>query len=91
MADGITTVLWATGTRPDHRWVDLPVFDHRGRIRHDGGVVLGADGVYVLGLGLLRRRRSSYLAGAADDTTDLAEHLHRHLDATVRAGLVATR
>jgi putative flavoprotein involved in K+ transport len=83
-ADGITTVIWATGTRPDHRWVDLPVFDHRGRIRHDGGVVAGVAGVYVLGLGLLRRRRSSYLAGAAGDTADLAEHLHRYLDSRSR-------
>jgi hypothetical protein len=42
--------------------------------------------VYVLGLGLLRRRRSSYLAGAAGDTADLAEHLHRYLDASVCRG-----
>jgi putative flavoprotein involved in K+ transport len=82
---GIRTVLWATGQRPHHRWVDLPVFDHAGRIRHDGGVVHDAPGLYVLGLGLLRRRRSSYIGGAASDTAELAEHLHAHLDACSRA------
>ena len=46
---GIRTVVWATGYRPDHRWIDLPVFDHKGMIRHDGGVVRGPDGMYVLG------------------------------------------
>ena len=63
--DGIRTVLWATGYRPDHRWIDLPVFDHKGGIRHDGGAVRGAPGMYVLGLNVLRRRGSSFIGGAA--------------------------
>lgn len=81
-AEGIRTVIWATGYRPDHRWVDLAVFDHKGRIRHDGGVVDGAAGLYVLGLNVLRRRRSSFIGGAAGDTEELADHLHGHLDLT---------
>lgn len=84
IAAGIGTVVWATGYRPDHSWVDLPVFDHRGRIRHEGGMVVGAPGLYLLGLNLLRRRRSSYIAGAAGDTRELADHLRRHLDLTIR-------
>ena len=78
--DDIRTVIWATGYRPDHRWIDLPVFDHRGRIRHDGGVVHEAPGMYVLGLNVLRRRGSSFIGGAARDTAELAAHLHLHLD-----------
>jgi putative flavoprotein involved in K+ transport len=81
-ARAIHTVIWATGYRPDHRFVDLPVFDHRGRIRHRGGVVDDAPGVYVLGLNVLRRRRSPFIGGAAGDTAELADHLHRHLDNT---------
>src|SRR5258708_6180569 len=48
--DGIRTVVWATGYRPDHSWIDLPVFDRKGLIRHDGGVVRGAPDMYVVGL-----------------------------------------
>jgi putative flavoprotein involved in K+ transport len=81
--DGIRTVIWATGYRPDHRWIELPVFDHKGMIRHDGGVVRGAPGMYVLGLNVLRRRGSSFIGGAARDTADLAAHLHQHLDRQV--------
>src|SRR5580700_5251732 len=33
----ITTILWATGFRPDHSWLDIPVRDRTGHIRHDGG------------------------------------------------------
>ncbi len=71
--DGYTTVIWATGYRPDHRWIYLPVFDHKGQIRHDGGVV--APGLYVMGLPFLRRRKSTFIDGAADDAADLAAHM----------------
>jgi putative flavoprotein involved in K+ transport len=79
----ISTVVWATGFRPDLSWVDLPVFDATGQLRHDGGVVQDAPGVYFLGGTFLRRRKSSFLHGAADDTLDLADHLVGHL---ARAG-----
>ena len=54
----------ATGFQPDYPWLDLPVLDRRGRIVHDGGVITGAPGCYVVGLNILRRRRSSYISGA---------------------------
>jgi hypothetical protein len=60
----IATVLWATGFRADHSWLDIPVRDRTGRIRHDGGVVTGAPGLYVLGLPVLRTRASTYIHGA---------------------------
>jgi putative flavoprotein involved in K+ transport len=70
----IRSVVWATGIRPDFSWVDVPVFDHRGRLLHDGGVTRW-PGLYVLGLPMLRRRRSTYIDGARCDTADLALHL----------------
>jgi len=75
----IGTVIWACGYRPDHSWLHLPVLDRRGRIVHDGGVVIGAPGVYLLGTPFLRRRRSSFISGADHDTAELADHLHRWL------------
>lgn len=75
----ITTVLWATGFRPDHSWLDIPVCDRTGRIRHDGGVVTSTPGLYVLGLPVLRARASTYIHGANTDTRDLACHLHSFL------------
>jgi putative flavoprotein involved in K+ transport len=80
---GIETVVWATGFRPDHSFLQLPVFDRKGRVEHDGGVT-AAPGLYVLGLPLLRRRRSTLIDGADADARDLAEHLIGHLDTTTR-------
>jgi putative flavoprotein involved in K+ transport len=75
----ITTVLWATGFRPDHSWLDIPVRDRTGRIRHNGGVVTGAPGLYVLGLPLLRTRASTYIHGAVTDSEALGARLHSFL------------
>ena len=77
--EGIETILWATGYRPDYSWLDVPVLDYKGRLEHEGGVVSGAPGLYVLGTSLLRRRRSTYIAGAAQDTEEIAEHLEGFL------------
>ena len=33
----ISAVVWATGFRPDYSWLDVPVLDRKGYLRHDGG------------------------------------------------------
>lgn len=83
LTDGsIRTVLWATGFRPDHSWLDVDVLDHKGRVRHDGGVT-AAPGLYLMGSSFLRRRKSSFIHGTGDDAADLAAHLMGYLDGTV--------
>jgi putative flavoprotein involved in K+ transport len=70
----IATVVWATGYRPDYSWLDVPVLDAKGRLRHDGGVV-DAPGLYALGLPVLRRRKSTFIHGIEDDARDVVDHL----------------
>jgi putative flavoprotein involved in K+ transport len=76
---GIASVIWATGYRPDYSWLDVPVLDRKGRIRHDGGIA-AAPGMYVMGLPFMRRRKSSFIDGAGDDAADLAAHLCQNLN-----------
>jgi putative flavoprotein involved in K+ transport len=80
-AAGYETVLWATGFKADYSWLDLPVLDRKGEIRHDGGIVREAPGLYRIGLGFLRRRKSSFIHGAEDDAIELADHLASYLAA----------
>jgi len=75
----IRTVVWATGFRPDYSWLNVPVLDRKGRIRHDGGIV-EAPGMYLMGIPFLRRRKSSLIDGAGDDARDLSSHLAAYLD-----------
>jgi len=79
----IKTIVWATGFKPDYSWLHVPVFDRRGNLEHDRGIV-GAPGLYVLGLPYLRRRKSSFIHGAEDDVRELCSHLGDYLDLTAR-------
>jgi putative flavoprotein involved in K+ transport len=85
-ANGIGSIVWATGYRPDLAWLHAPVFDGKGRIVHDGGVT-AAPGLYVIGMPFLRRRKSSLIDGAAPDAAELIEHLAVYLDARASACL----
>ena len=75
---GIRTIIWATGFRPDYGWLEVPVLDRKGQIRHDGGVV-GSPGLYLMGMPFLRRRKSALIDGAGDDARDLCDHMVSYL------------
>jgi putative flavoprotein involved in K+ transport len=77
----IRTVIWATGFRPDYSWLEVPVLDGKGRLRHDGGIV-ASPGLYALGLPMMRRRKSSFIHGIEDDVRDIVGHLSRFLGRT---------
>jgi putative flavoprotein involved in K+ transport len=74
------SIVWATGFRSDYRWLDVAVFDAKGRLRHDGGVV-DAPGMYALALPVLRRRKSTFIHGAEDDARDVIGHLAAYVGA----------
>jgi len=75
----IQSIVWATGFRPDYSWLDVPVLDRKGQIRHDGGVV-ESPGMYLIGMPFLRRRKSSFIDGARSDAEDLIVELAAFLD-----------
>jgi putative flavoprotein involved in K+ transport len=74
----IRTVVWATGYRPDYQWLDVPVVDAKGGLRHEGGVV-DSPGLYALGLPVLLRRKSTFICGIEDDAREVIDHLTRYL------------
>jgi putative flavoprotein involved in K+ transport len=74
----IATVVWATGMRPDYRWLEVPVLDSKGRIRHRAGAV-DSPGLYALGLPVLRRRKSTFIHGIGNDAREVVADLDRYL------------
>jgi len=74
----IAAIVWATGFRPDYRWLDVPVIGAKGQLSHEGGVV-DSPGLYALGLPVLRRRKSTFIYGIEDDAREVIDHLARHL------------
>ena len=72
----VDTIVWATGFRPDHSWLDPELAT--AVAGHDRGV--GAvPGIFLLGLPFMRRRSSSFIDGVGTDATEIADHLLAHL------------
>jgi putative flavoprotein involved in K+ transport len=67
----VDAVIWATGYRPDYDWIELPVFDANGRLRHRRGVT-DVPGLYFLGLTWQHTRGSALLGWVKDDAEFLA-------------------
>jgi putative flavoprotein involved in K+ transport len=76
--DRFATVVWATGYRANHRFIDPTLLDRHGRLRHHEGAT-EIPGLYVLGLPVTRRRSSGLIAGIGADASELTDHLVEHL------------
>ena len=72
---GVGTILWASGFRPDFRWIEAPGFDGGDQPVQTRGVSL-LPGLYFVGLHWLHKRKSALFVGVGED----AEHVVSHLD-----------
>jgi putative flavoprotein involved in K+ transport len=76
--DGTTmdaaAVIWASGYRLDHSWIDLPVTGADGKLRHRRGVT-DVPGLYFLGLPWQYTRGSALIGFVKDDAEHIAEHI----------------
>jgi putative flavoprotein involved in K+ transport len=73
-AEGIGTVVLATGFQPHHPWLRVPVVDARGQIEQVRGVT-PAPGLYVVGQRFQHRRDATFIDGARHDALDVVSHL----------------
>jgi putative flavoprotein involved in K+ transport len=72
--DGITTVIWTSGYRPDYGWVEFPVFDDMGfPVQTDGCTKV--RGLYFMGVHWMRKNKSSILYGTGEDAEIVARHI----------------
>jgi putative flavoprotein involved in K+ transport len=84
-AEGVTSVVWCIGFRPDFAWVDAPVFNGRGLPVHTRGVT-SEPGLYFLGLPWLHTWGSGRFSGISRDADYLAAQIaERHAHARERA------
>lgn len=77
-ADGsaldVDAVIWATGYRSDYSWIDAPIFDSAGRVRHQRGVT-EVPGLYFLGLAWQHTRGSALIGWVKDDAEFVADQI----------------
>jgi putative flavoprotein involved in K+ transport len=70
----VAAIVWATGFRLDHSFVDVPVFDSAGGVEHDRGVT-AAPGLYFLGLSWQHTRGSALLGWVEEDAEYIADQI----------------
>ena len=77
-ADGaeleVDAVIWATGYRPDHSWIEAEAMDTDGSVRHRRGVT-DVPGLYFLGLSWQHTRGSALLGWVKDDAEFIAAQI----------------
>ena len=79
----VDAVIWATGYRPDYSWIDLPIVDENGRLRHRRGVT-DVAGLSFLGLTWQWTRGSALIGWVKDDAAFLAERIAALQDTKTR-------
>jgi putative flavoprotein involved in K+ transport len=71
----VDAVVWATGYRIDHSWIDVPgAVDNSGRLLQVRGVTPAA-GLYTLGLPWQHTRGSALLGWVGADAEFIADHI----------------
>ncbi len=71
-AEGITSVIWATGYRGDYRMVKLPVLDEKGMPIQDRGVT-DQPGLYFAGMPWMPSLKTGTLIGMGEQARGIAE------------------
>lgn len=79
-AEGITSVLFATGYARHYPWLHLPVTDTCGELIQHGGIT-PIPGLYALGLPFMRHRASAFIDGVGRDAQALAPIIAAQLGA----------
>jgi putative flavoprotein involved in K+ transport len=80
----VDAVIWATGYRPDYSWIDLPIFDEHGRLRHRRGVT-DVPGLYFLGLTWQHTRGSALIGWVKEDAEFIGERIAAFQEAKKQA------
>jgi putative flavoprotein involved in K+ transport len=77
-AEGITSVIWATGFTADLSWVGVPILDDHGYPRHDR-CASPVPGLWYIGFPWLTRRQSGILYGLPGDAAEVVAGVLHHL------------
>lgn len=73
-AEGITSIVWAIGYRPDYTWLKVGVFDGSGRPTHARGETT-SPGLFFVGLPWMHTWGSGRFLGVARDAEHVAGRL----------------
>jgi putative flavoprotein involved in K+ transport len=73
------TIVWCTGFGRDYSWIELPILGSDAYPVHQGGVIDGEPGLYVMGLPFQTRLTSALIGGVGEDARFVADVISRRL------------
>lgn len=73
-AEGVTSIVWAIGYRPDYRWIEASAFDGGGRPMQNRGIT-GVAGLSFVGLPWMHTWGSGRFLGIDRDARHVADHI----------------
>ena len=73
-AEGVTSIVWAIGYRPDYRWIEASAFDGAGRPMQNRGITSVA-GLSFIGLPWMHTWGSGRFLGIDRDARHVADHI----------------
>jgi putative flavoprotein involved in K+ transport len=76
----VANVVWCTGFGKDLSWIDLPIFDERGEVVHERGVVERVPALGFVGLPFQYAFASEVLPGFNRDARWVVRHLADRLE-----------
>lgn len=82
----VANIIWCTGYEPGFSWIDLPVFDEKGKPMHERGVVHREPGMYFVGLHFLYAMSSATLVGVGRDAEYVANAIQHRIQKRARKG-----
>ena len=71
----VTNVIWCTGFDHGLSWLDLPVFDERGHVDHDRGIVRSQPGLFFVALKFQHSILSDTLFGVGREAAHVVARL----------------
>jgi len=85
----VANVVWCTGFGPGFSWIDLPVFDEKGDVIHDRGIVDEVPGLYFVALKFLYSALSDTLGAVGRDAGHVVDHLAGRKEGSRRSATVS--
>jgi putative flavoprotein involved in K+ transport len=75
----VSSIVWATGYKPDFSWIDMPVINEKGWPLSKKGVSTQVEGLYFIGMLFQRSLSSSLVGGVGRDADFIARHIQQHI------------
>ncbi len=71
----VSSIIWATGYKPDFSWIDINITDDTGWPKTNRGIVSAQKGLYFIGMPFLYGLTSGLIGGAGRDAAYISKHM----------------